>query len=157
MKTHRLNMVAMTLIALAACSSQSETTAPTPVSKSIQTSPTQNTTQLTTKLNKAESADTQQQGFAYRVRGTEPFWGVDVNADNTLVFSTPDNIEGTLFKAERSAYAKGVEYTGTHEGKEFHLNLNGKSCSDMMSDQTYDMIATFKYQGIIYKGCAIVQ
>lgn len=93
-------------------------------------------------------------GFSYSAIGNEPDWAVEVHADGMLTFFTPENMDGTKLNAQRSAYAKGVEYTGTHEGKAFHLNLNGAACNDSMSDTAYDMTATFEFDGRTYKGCA---
>lgn len=90
---------------------------------------------------------------AFRAMGNEPFWTVEVNG-TTLRYTTPDNTDGIVLQATRQAYAKGVEFTGTHEGKPFTLNIGGDSCPDSMSDQTHEFTATFDFNGETLRGCA---
>lgn len=117
-------------------------------------SPETNDTNVATATAPATNAETENTGFAYVAQGNEPDWSINVQANNILVFSTPDNSDGIKLNAERSAYAKGVEYTGNHEGKQFHLNLKGDQCEDTMSGQKYDMTAVFEFNGVKYSGCA---
>lgn len=91
--------------------------------------------------------------LTYKAFGNEPSWMVDIKANNTLIFSTPESKSLTL-RAERSAYAKGIEYIGNHEGQPYTLNINGKACNDTMADKSYDMTATFDFAGQTYTGCA---
>lgn len=104
--------------------------------------------------SEAHAAD-QTVGFVYSAFGNEPDWTVQVKRDNSLTFATPQNLMGVTMRAERSANAKGAEYTGQHEGKSFHLTLDGRTpCQDTMQDSNYDMTATFEYDGQKYMGCA---
>lgn len=105
-------------------------------------------------LNESESSNSD---FSYVAYGSEPDWSLEVSEDNKLTFSTPDQENDLVFEAQRSAYAKGSEYAGEKDGKAFYLNLNGKACEDTMSGESYDMTATFEFDGQTYKGCAKAQ
>lgn len=63
-----------------------------------------------------------------------------------------DDLKGT-FEAERSAYAKGVEFTGTQENVNFGLNIKGETCKDDAGNE-HEFTATFDYGDVRYKGCA---
>ena len=89
----------------------------------------------------------------FRAFGTEPFWNVDVTGD-TLLFTTPEDQAGQALAGTRSAFAKGVEISGTHAGKPFVLVIRSGECSDGMSDNTYAMDAEFDIHGQSLKGCA---
>lgn len=106
---------------------------------------------------KDTSTQKEAQAFSYEVYGNEPDWSIVVSEDNKLAFSTPDQENDLVFEAQRSAYAKGSEYTGEKDGKAFHLDLNAKACNDSMSGESYDMTATFEFDGQTYKGCAKAQ
>lgn len=95
-----------------------------------------------------------QTGFSYKAQGNEPFWTVEVNEDNSLHFSTMDMPDGIRLTAQRSAFAKGVEYTGSYQNKPFALVLKGDTCEDTMADVSYSMIAIFDFNGQTYVGCA---
>ena len=91
---------------------------------------------------------------AWRAFGNEPFWSVRLEGD-TLVFSTPENQAGTTMKGRRVPSLVGVVYMGTDgEGREFNLDIQPGQCSDGMSDNTYQHVATFIYGETTYRGCA---
>ena len=88
----------------------------------------------------------------FRAFGTEPFWGVDVE-DTRLTYTTPENQVGVAMEGTRKTLADGVEISGQHDGKPFMLTVSGGTCSDGMSDNTYRLVATFRFGEIDYKGC----
>ena len=91
---------------------------------------------------------------AWRAFGNEPFWSVRLEGD-TLVFSTPENQAGTTMKGRRVPSLIGVVYMGTDvDGREFNLDIQPGQCSDGMSDNTYQHVATFIYGETTYRGCA---
>ena len=91
---------------------------------------------------------------AWRAFGNEPFWSVRLEGD-TLVFSTPENQAGTTMKGRRVPSLIGVVYMGTDgDGREFNLDIQPGQCSDGMSDNTYQHVATFIYGDTTYRGCA---
>lgn len=145
-----ISLLVLSTFSLAACSPQAEKKSASADANAVVQEKTSNVA--------VASADTPaEQGFSYAAVGSEPDWAVNVQADNTLIFSTPENIDGVKLTAERNAYAKGVEYTGMHDGQAFSLNLNGTTCNDSMSDTSYDMTATFEFNGQTYKGCATIK
>jgi uncharacterized membrane protein len=47
----------------------------------------------------------------------------------------------------------GFVYAGKDGDKDFHLDISPGECSDGMSDNRYDHVATFIYGATTYKGC----
>ena len=88
----------------------------------------------------------------FRAFGTEPFWGVNVEGTR-LTYTTPENQAGVVMEGTRKTLADGVEISGQHDGKPFVLTVSNGTCSDGMSDNTYRLVASFRYGEIDYKGC----
>ena len=91
----------------------------------------------------------------FRAFGTEPFWNVNVE-DATLTYTTPEDQAGVVMQGTRRALEEGVELSGSHDGKPFVLTVTGGLCSDGMSDNQYELNASFRYGDIDYKGCGEV-
>ena len=91
---------------------------------------------------------------AWRAFGNEPFWSVRLDGD-TLVFSTPGDQAGKTMQGRRVPSLIGIVYMGTDDaGREFNLDIQPGQCSDGMSDNTYQHVATFIYGETTYRGCA---
>jgi len=90
--------------------------------------------------------------MAWRAFGTEPFWQARVDGDD-LYFSTPEDQEGRLMHGRRVPSLIGFVYIGQDGDKDFHLDISPGECSDGMSDNRYDHVATFIYGDTTYKGC----
>lgn len=90
--------------------------------------------------------------MAWRAFGTEPFWQARVDGDD-LYFSTPEDQEGRLMHGRRVPSLVGFVYIGKDGDKEFHLGISPGECSDGMSDNRYEHVATFIYGDTTYKGC----
>jgi len=90
--------------------------------------------------------------MAWRAFGTEPFWQARVDGDD-LYFSTPEDQEGRLMHGRRVPSLVGFVYIGEDGDKDFHLDISPGECSDGMSDNRYDHVATFIYGDTTYKGC----
>jgi uncharacterized membrane protein len=88
----------------------------------------------------------------FRAFGTEPFWGVNVEGTR-LTYTTPDDQAGVVMEGTRKTLADGVEISGQHDGKPFVLTVGSGTCSDGMSDNTYSLVATFRFGEIDYTGC----
>lgn len=88
-----------------------------------------------------------------RFGGNEPFWGGEVRGE-TLVYSTPDDIEGTTIPVERFAGNNGISFSGTLNETSFDLMITPGTCSDTMSDRTYALVATLKLGDETRMGCA---
>lgn len=85
--------------------------------------------------------------------GTEPFWGGEVTGE-TLTYSTPENIEGTMIRVERFAGNNGLGYSGTLDGESFDMTVTPGECSDGMSDRTYPFTVTLQIGAEQRNGCA---
>ena len=90
--------------------------------------------------------------WIFRATGTEPFWGVNVEGTR-LTYTTPDDQAGVVMEGTRKTLADGVEISGQHDGKPFVLTVGSGTCSDGMSDNTYSLVATFRFGEIDYTGC----
>ncbi|WP_340588890.1 hypothetical protein [Erythrobacter alti] len=88
-----------------------------------------------------------------RLIGTEPFWGATISA-GTIVWTTPDNIEGTSAPVERFAGRGGVSFSGVIEGATLDVAVTPGACSDGMSDRTYPFTATVTLGTVQHNGCA---
>ena len=91
--------------------------------------------------------------LAYRVVGTEPFWGVRVEGD-TLHFTTLEDQAGRRLTGTHTLRSDGVRYTGSDGGTAFELDIARGQCSDGMSDTVYASKAQFRYGDTDYRGCA---
>lgn len=90
----------------------------------------------------------------FRAQGNEPFWTVEL-AEQEMRFITPEHLDGIELKIdERLAYAKGVTYSGLHEGQEFWLDIRSQPCQDSMVERDYEFTATFHWAGEDLLGCA---
>ncbi len=86
--------------------------------------------------------------------GNEPFWSVRVAGD-TLVFSTPEDIEGqVLAPARRFGEAGLLRYEGEAAGSPFVLVLHEEPCQDSMSGWHHDFRSEFTWAGRVLAGCA---
>lgn len=91
--------------------------------------------------------------LAYRVVGTEPFWGVRVDGD-TLHFTTIDDQAGKHLTGTHTLREDGVRYVGNDGATAFELDIARGECSDGMSDTVYAFKASFRYGETAYEGCA---
>jgi uncharacterized membrane protein len=91
--------------------------------------------------------------LAYRVVGTEPFWGVQVEGDR-LHFTTMEDQAGKHLTGSHTVRDDGIRYVGSDNGTAFTLDLVREQCSDGMSDTVYAFKASFRYGTTDYNGCA---
>ena len=152
MNPHRLAAVVLP-VALAACTSPqppaepaqaTETPAPAPAA-----TPNAQASPMAKRAPGQEQADPLQ---IFRAFGTEPFWNVNVE-DATLTYTTPEDQDGVAMQGTRRSIPGGVEIAGDHEGKPFVLTVTAGDCNDGMSDNRYQLVSTFRYGDIDYKGC----
>ena len=88
-----------------------------------------------------------------RFTATEPFWSGDVSGQ-TLTYSTPENIDGSIIQVQRFAGNNGLSFSGVLEGASFDMAITPGECSDGMSDRTYPFTVTLKVGGEQRSGCA---
>jgi len=87
------------------------------------------------------------------VLGTEPFWGGTIGG-GTLVWTTPENTEGTAVPVERFGGRGGLSFSGALDSLPLDLMVTPGECSDGMSDRTYPFTVTVKLGGETRNGCA---
>ena len=85
--------------------------------------------------------------------GTEPFWGGEV-ADGTILYRSPENVDGTRLAVTRFAGNSGVSFSGELQGSSVDLMVTRGECSDGMSDRIYPFTATLKLGAEVRMGCA---
>lgn len=73
--------------------------------------------------------------------GTEPFWGITI-ANTVATYSTPENIEGSVFEVSQFAGNNGLGFSGKLDGADVTITVTPGECSDNMSDRTYPFTAT---------------
>jgi len=127
-------------------------TQPTPPSATEATSMSQSDNAVSGAKGKRAPGQENDPLLAWRAFGNEPFWQARVDGDD-LYFSTPEDQEGRLMHGRRVPSLVGFVYIGTDGDKDFHLDISPGECSDGMSDNRYDHVATFIYDDITYKGC----
>ena len=82
-------------------------------------------------------------------------WRAVIKKSNLSLELTKNNEFYRKIKVKRSAYAKGVEFTGViSSGNQVTININGKRCIDR-NGNTNEFTATLYYKGKIMKGCAV--
>lgn len=145
MKSHHIAFAALSLV-LAACTAPEPPASPQPAVDA----PAAGAAPAAKRAPGSESVDPL---WIFRAFGTEPFWNVKVEGA-TLTYTTPENQAGTSMQGERHATAGGVEITGNHENTAFALTIAHGECSDGMSDNTYQLVSTFRYGDAEFKGCA---
>lgn len=91
--------------------------------------------------------------LAYRVVGTEPFWGIRVEGE-ALHFTTMEDQVGKHLTGTHTLRDDGIRYVGSDAGTAFELDLEREQCSDGMSDTVYAFKASFRYGTTDYSGCA---
>ena len=91
-------------------------------------------------------------GETLRFTGTEPFWGGSVTGQ-TLIWTTPENPDGTTIQVQRFAGNNGLGFTGNLGGSSFDMAVTQAPCSDGMSDRTYPFTVTLRLSGDVRNGC----
>lgn len=84
--------------------------------------------------------------------GTEPFWGAKISGE-TVLYTTPPNLDGTMGDVTRFAGNGGLSYSGTLGDTAFHAMVTPGECSDGMSDRTYPFTATVRLGEELLTGC----
>lgn len=88
--------------------------------------------------------------------GTEPFWGIDIEPVGdgfTARYSSPENIDGSVFAVARFAGNNGLGFSGMLEGQTVQISIAPGECSDAMSDRTYPYTATVALGARTLYGC----
>lgn len=93
--------------------------------------------------------------------GTEPFWGAEIgpagNGVSTARFTSPEDIDGSAFEAQRFAGNNGLGFSGELDGKPVQIAITPGECSDGMSDRAYPYAATVALGDATLLGCAYTE
>lgn len=101
--------------------------------------------------NKAWQEKKREGAIVYGI-GTEPFWSVEVNKDDSITLSMPDWTQPLRTKLTATTKeAKSTVYTA--ESDSLQVTVSPYFCSDGMSDFTYSHQIIVRYKGQLYKGC----
>lgn len=92
------------------------------------------------------------QSEVLRFTGTEPFWGGTVSG-KTLIYTTPENPDGTTLPVERFSGNNGLSFNGAMGDQSFDMAITHAACSDGMSDRTYPFTVTLRLAGEVRQGC----
>jgi uncharacterized membrane protein len=87
-----------------------------------------------------------------RLTGTEPFWGGEI-AGGTMLWTTPDNIDGERIAVTRFAGRGGLSFSGELQGRAIDLVVTPAPCSDGMSDRSYPFTVTVQFGDDQLQGC----
>lgn len=109
----------------------------------------------------AAAAGTEGPVTRFSANGFSPAWRAEVDGD-TVKLDVPEQKRVdpgfTTVPAKRSAYAKGVEFSGKDAGVDFTLTIDGRERCNKASDANGKMdrefSATLRYGKSTYKGCA---
>ncbi len=102
-----------------------------------------------------------QQGVDFYAIGNEPFWNLDINFENKIVFK---NLNGLEFIAPAVDPVKAMDanvtrYRSNTESGEIIVQLNQSGCTDNMSGQKFDYQVTVDFKTSkesdfkTFKGC----
>ena len=90
----------------------------------------------------------------FKVIGTEPFWGIDVDGER-LHFTTMEDQAGSVLEAAPDPMGNGRwRWAGEGEGGPFALEIAPADCNDGMSDRRYAYAVNFRIGTKAYRGCA---
>ena len=126
-------------------------TSTTPATTSASPVPTSPATTPSTSSAPATTKSTGERGTAFTAYGQNVAWRAVVE-NGTLTTEGPVAGERTV-KVERSAWAKGVEFTGRDGRTEVSLTIRTGSCADPAGDT--GMVATLSVGDRQLKGCAV--
>jgi uncharacterized membrane protein len=87
-----------------------------------------------------------------RLTGTEPFWGGEI-AGGTMLWTTPENIDGETVAVTRFAGRGGLSFSGQMQGRQIDIAVTPAPCSDGMSDRTYPFAVTVQWGDEQLQGC----
>ena len=101
--------------------------------------------------------DTRIKSFTAYGVGKTP-WRAEVkgnaNEKGNKLMLEGENIYTVEFNAERSAYSKGVEFSGSANGIDITLNIHSEICKDNQGNKT-EFKATLHYGKKVLEGCAV--
>lgn len=114
-------------------------------------------------LNKQEMADKKRlkekadAGIDFIGHGNEPFWGLEIDKGNKIIFNSPNIKEPVSTSYAEPVLLNGIrEYHIQTEATKLDITISPQFCSDGMSDFLYEYKVSLKYNGKSYSGCGLL-
>ncbi len=92
--------------------------------------------------------------------GTEPFWGIKVDKNGFVKYSSPDFDNAKFFSKSTKISAAGTGANFAYQliatnmkNESIKLNVTTAECNDGMSDETYPQTVLVEDNGTILFGC----
>lgn len=96
-------------------------------------------------------------GIDFIGHGNEPFWSLEIDKANKIIFSKPDMKEPVSMPYSEPIVSVGKrEYHIDAEGAKLDIIVSPQFCSDGMSDFMYEYKVDLQYKGKKYSGCGIL-
>jgi len=110
--------------------------------------------EMADKKRLKEKADA---GIDFIGHGNEPFWGLEIDKGNRIIFSKPEMKEPVSTPYAEPVISNGVrEYHIQTAATRLDITISPQFCSDGMSDFLYEYKVSLKYNGKNYSGCGIL-
>jgi uncharacterized membrane protein len=110
--------------------------------------------EMADKKRLKEKADA---GIDFIGHGNEPFWGLEIDKGNKIIFNNPDMKEPAITPYAEPIVSNGVrEYHIQTEAVKLDITISPQFCSDGLSDFLYEYKVSLKYNGKNYSGCGLL-
>jgi putative lipoprotein len=100
--------------------------------------------------------DARARGVAFRARGNEPGWIVEIGPQERIVFETQYGNERHEFAAARATgelTGRGLRYAAEEDGQPIEVVVRSETCQDDMSGESFDLSVVVTYAGSTLRGC----
>ena len=96
-------------------------------------------------------------GIDFIGHGNEPFWSLEIDKGNRIIFNKPDMKEPVSTAYTEPIVSDGTrEYHIETEGVKLDIIISPQFCSDGMSDFMYEYKVDLHYKGKKYSGCGLL-
>ncbi|MBA4252195.1 MAG: hypothetical protein C0425_11745 [Chlorobiaceae bacterium] len=95
-------------------------------------------------------------GVDFIARGTEPFWGLDLDFKNSAVWILADDMKEVVFnnpKKIRNKSKDTLRFVAKNSKEKIKIEITRKACSDNMSDLVYTHSVKVTIGEKVYNGC----
>jgi len=95
-------------------------------------------------------------GVDFRAVGNEPGWELRISNGDQIAFVTDyggTHYEFTAPNPQTDQEARKTQYRIISDSHEMEVILDGRSCQDTMSDETFETTVTVRLDGTEYRGC----
>ena len=96
-------------------------------------------------------------GIDFIGHGNEPFWSLEIDKGNKIIFNKPDMKEPVSVSYSEPVISNGnQEYHIDTAGIKLDIMISPQFCSDGMSDFMYEYKVGLQYKGKKYSGCGVL-